>query len=286
MAPLVLSLLLPGAGHALQRRWLGSAAFLALGTLCQAVAVGAFLRGGVLGVVLGMLVPRALAALHLLLLQDAGRRHHAAAVGVTLVGLAAQPIAAGLGFALATDVYTVPSSNMAPTLLPGDAVVAEPADPIERGDVVVFEYPRDRSIHYVKRVVAVGGDRIEVRDNRVLLDGQPVPTEPIGAGTFFDSRCAEQQVHLHRESFDGRSWTIATASRTGPGPLADLTEKVVPPGHVFVLGDNRDYSEDSRRWGFVPLDHVVGRIDSILYSTARCPDETRADRTGLSITGR
>jgi signal peptidase I len=166
------------------------------------------------------------------------------------------------------EASVVPTASMEGTILVGDHLFMDkllygPEIPlvhwrlpmlktIRRGDIVVFRYPKNPSETYLKRVAAVGGDRLEIRDGILYVNSLPV-REPY----------AVHRVPLHSAQ---ESW----------GPT------VVPPGNLFVMGDNRDNSSDSRDWGFVPNRNVIGEPLFVYWSydapTARWLDENPAHR--------
>jgi signal peptidase I len=127
-------------------------------------------------------------------------------------------------------------------LLPGNGEL--PARPLylfsspHRGDVVVFEYPRDVSKDYIKRVIGMEGDQVQVRDGKVFVNG----------------------VELDEEYMHGKP-----TSCESPNPCANGTVVTVSKGTIFVMGDNRDNSSDSREWGALPLDRVIGKAAVIYY---------------------
>ena len=152
--------------------------------------------------------------------------------------------------------FHIPSASMAPSLLPGDLVFADmhynchACRPVQRGDVAIFTYPNDRTLYYVKRVVALPGDRFQVLDHQVRVNGQSLALPADGAG--------------QREHWGDRAWQVQ-----GQGQTADSgPEQTVPPGQVIVLGDNRSASTDSRQFGPVPLADVAGRVRQIWFSRA------------------
>jgi signal peptidase I len=184
------------------------------------------------------------------------------------------------------EPFKIPSSSMVPTLLVGDFILVnkyiygirlpvanrkliEVARP-ERGDVMVFRYPEDPSLDYIKRVVGVPGDRVEYRNKRVIINGTPVPTRQMDdylsrermqfSRRFVETlNGTEHEILLDEDSraafVPERSFPFAGNCNYNTSGLACT----VPPGHYFVMGDNRDNSSDSRVWGFVPDDNIVGK---------------------------
>lgn len=179
------------------------------------------------------------------------------------------------------EPFKIPSSSMMPTLLIGDFIlvnkfaygirlpvlntkVVEIGEP-KRGDVIVFRYPEDPNIDYIKRVIGVPGDVITYRDKTVYVNGMEVPQEYlgryIGEGRGSDMNGAEEKV----EQLPGAEHRILQR----PGfNFAGRGESrwEVKEGHYFVLGDNRDNSQDSRFWGQVPEENLVGRASVIWWS--------------------
>ncbi len=205
--------------------------------------------------------------------------------GIILVlGLLA--VAPGTGFILRT--YNIPSGAMIPTLPVGSyAVVSRAAYgysrysfdlvslPIEgrfpmitpqRGDVAVFKLPRDGHTDYIKRIVGLPGDKVQMVNGRLIINGQMIERQPITKVKTEDFYGKLTEVPAYRESLrDGESHTIIEIQGdTGFNDNTPLFE--VPPGQYFVMGDNRDNSTDSRvapdqgGVGFVPLENLVGRV--------------------------
>ena len=181
------------------------------------------------------------------------------------------------------QAFQIPSESMESTLLTGDYLLVDkvpfarggawdwvlPYRGIRRGDIVVFRFPVRPAEHFVKRVVALPGDHVRLHDKRLLINGRPleegyVQHTGFGRDPFRDNFPAADYFSFNIES---RWWTELRASmRNG--------EVVVPPGKYFVLGDNRDHSLDSRYWGFVPRENIVGRPLLIYWSVADpSPDE-------------
>jgi signal peptidase I len=189
------------------------------------------------------------------------------------------------------EPFRIPSGSMRPTLEVGDFILVNkfaygirlpivdreivPLGKPQRGDVIVFRYPPDPSQNYVKRVIGLPGDTIAYRDKRVTVNGKPVPiTDP---STYFDEERGAA-VDLAHESLPSANGIVVhdvlldprAGEVTGPmlsypfrdacryGGVATIT-CTVPAGHYFVMGDNRDNSADSRFWGFVPDENLVGR---------------------------
>jgi signal peptidase I len=156
--------------------------------------------------------------------------------------------AVGLAFILrlfVVQAFTIPSGSMLPTLQVGDYILVNKFiyhfRPVERGDIVVFRSPEDPSRDYIKRVIGLPGETVYIKEGRVFIDGKPLD-EPY---TFRQS-----QSRWARWSVSPPSW----------GP------RVVPPGHYFLLGDNRSNSRDSRVWGFLEGSLIRGKAFIIYFS--------------------
>ena len=205
--------------------------------------------------------------------------------------------------------FSIPSGSMRPTLLEGDYLFVTkwaygysrhslPLSPPlfsgriwgsspERGDVVVFKFPPDPSLDYIKRVVGLPGDRIQMRDGELYINDQAVPRERIGQINNPDITEVSRPVDVYREPLpNGVSYETLDLS---PNSVGDNTrEFVVPEDHYFMMGDNRDNSTDSRfSVGFVPAENLVGRANIIFFSIAggaspleiwRWPTEVRPSR--------
>ena len=185
------------------------------------------------------------------------------------------------------EPFRIPSGSMVPTLEIGDLILVNKYEygirlPVinkkvldlgqpKRGDVMVFRYPLNTSQDYIKRVVGLPGDRVEYVNKQLTINGQPVPLEKVEP--YYESERMRSYPQfaerlgdtLHRLIVDdsvspgmGRE----APGNTHPGACQYSGSGVVcqvPPGHYFMMGDNRDNSEDSRFWGFVPDENIVGR---------------------------
>ncbi len=168
-------------------------------------------------------------------------------------------------------MYKIPSRSMVPTLLVGDQLVVNkfiygikipyfrniilPISDPQRGDIIVFIYPKDRALDYIKRVIGIGGDTIEIKDKKIFINGK----------LFTDITSIYSDKNIYPSSVQPRD---------NFGPVT------IPTGSLFVMGDNRDESADSRFWGFVDLKDVQGKAWLLYWSWNREENNIRWQRLG------
>ena len=211
-----------------------------------------------------------------------------------LVQLVAIVLAVFVAKGALAEPFYVPSGSMEPTLLIGDALLASKYPygygtaslPIQinlpetgrvfgeapkLGDVVVFRWPGNRSQAWVKRVVGLPGDRIQMRQGQLFINDRAASLKPDGIGDAEDDTGGVQRAHRYIETLpNGVSHAIFKIRDNGW--LDNTPEVTVPPGHLFVMGDNRDNSADSRvpvrdgGVGLLPIDNLVGRADAVVGS--------------------
>jgi signal peptidase I len=186
------------------------------------------------------------------------------------------------------EPFKIPSGSMKPTLLVGDFILVNKytygiripvinkkvidVNAIRRGDVVVFRYPADPSVDYIKRVIGLPGDKVVYRGKRLTINGEPVAVQ--GSGFYTDSELNYLRLPTFIEKLGEKSHQMMIVPAQPPVNLAEVRQFAhrenceynddgfsctVPAGEYFMMGDNRDQSSDSRYWGFVPDDHVKGR---------------------------
>ncbi len=194
------------------------------------------------------------------------------------------------------EPFRIPSGSMIPTLLIGDFILVNKYTyglrvPVlnkvfyrisspKRGDVVVFRYPKDPSTPFIKRIVGLPGDKITYRDKRLSINGQPLNYSSLGSYVGMKSAAVNTGADFIEETLGDVRHKLLVAPRV-PSIEGENTEVLahrgleVPPGKYFVMGDNRDNSRDSRYWGFVPDENLIGRAFMIWMNWDKGPDIKR-----------
>jgi signal peptidase I len=198
------------------------------------------------------------------------------------------------------ESFKIPSGSMIPTLAIGDyifvnkfaygvkipftdSLLDQPIylfhrDPPKRGDVIVFRFPKDESIYFIKRVIGLPGDTIEMRDKQLFVNGKPVARDPmptaeqsavLSGGVLNDPQYTVTNPdfyieHLERQDHSKVDHMMLIDKNNSMG--RSFGPETVPADSLFCMGDNRDVSNDSRYWGFVPMKNVAGRATFVWFS--------------------
>jgi signal peptidase I len=198
------------------------------------------------------------------------------------------------------EPFRIPSGSMIPTLMVGDFILVDKLsyglkvpfsggnilgynfDPVylttwgepERGDVVVFKFPKDPSIHFIKRIVGVPGDYIEIKNKMVYINDEMVPVEEISGDNFkndLGGKYSDFNLKFYKSKLGDNTHVVQYDQDNFY--RADLEKKRIPKGYYFVLGDNRDFSHDSRFWGMVPKNFIKGKASLVWFSMILPEDE-------------
>ena len=198
------------------------------------------------------------------------------------------------------EPFKIPSSSMRPTLEVGDFILVNkfvyglrlpivetkvvPVSNPQRGDVVVFRYPVNPTQDFIKRVVGVGGDVVTYRDKKLTVNGVPLPETADGTYSYLENlrfETLQKSIETAKAAEGPHAYTVGVNAQAAPvytqnvRPFpgrenCDYNERgftcKVPAGHYFMMGDNRDNSDDSRYWGFVPDDHIRGKAFFIWFN--------------------
>ncbi len=193
------------------------------------------------------------------------------------------------------EPFRIPSGSMMPGLLAGDFILVNKYTyglrlPVinrkvmdlsapKRGDVMVFRFPADPAVNYIKRVIGLPGDRIVYRDKQLFINDQPTSQALIGDYAYTESGGHPLFARRLKERIGEMEHDILLSE----GAVSGTLEFSVPAGHYFVMGDNRDRSNDSRYWGTVPEANVVGRAFLIWFSWDMVDGGVSWNRIGSTI---
>lgn len=225
--------------------------------------------------------------------QGSPRRHSRSTMAEYAESLIVTILLALFGTTFVVQAFKIPSQSMEPTLLVGDHLLVNkfifegrgawyekllPYRAIRHGDIVVFKYPFEDHPHYVKRVIGLPGDHIRIINGQVFVNGAQLAEPYVVHDALAQDPIADYfppadpytiQIGLRQE------WAAEIMNHVEGGDL------IVPPDHFFMMGDNRDRSWDSRYWGFVPRDAIIGRPMLIYWSV----QATSEDYSNRSISG-
>ena len=290
LVAVVLSLFATGLGHIYCGRIVPGLVLFLMSLLLAPVAVAAAFLGLSMPVMIGLgLAITAVIAAYLFSVVDSfrvarrlrtgfeAREYNRAAVYVPilLVALTYPPLAVAQLRANVLEAFYIPSDGMTPSVLQGDRLLvnklAYRRRPVERGDLIVFRSPKDRRLTWIKRVIGLPGDSVELKNNVVSVNGSKLERDRVPASNL---PVLPQPGDVFEETNAGRRYKVLLAPKAGAH--ADFGQARVPEGTVFVLGDSRDNSADSRdpAIGFVPLGDILGQVEFIYYSA------TTWDRVG------
>lgn len=248
IAALLLSILSPGFGHVYagdfkKGLWLfflqagGLFVFGKLGWLSTAYGIWFFMAFLLCLYLYAMLSAVRLALANKTYELKPYNRWYCYLIILALILTLGQTLISSRGALLGFELYQVPSRSMMPTLQPGDYIAVDTKDlSLNVGDVVVFRYPNNRQTLFTQRVVALGNDRVAIENGQVILNGKPELIASV------DERFRRNEVSI------------------------SMAERIVPERQVFVLGDWRDNSNDSRYWGTFPESDVIGKVTYIWFS--------------------
>jgi signal peptidase I len=165
------------------------------------------------------------------------------------------------------EPFHIPSSSMEPSILMGDYLLADKRyncpnckHAVKRGDIAIFTYPNDRTFYYIKRIVALPGDEVTIEGKTVTINGVSL------------------SIDENTEQWGQKKWQVQWSNQPAMTTAKPTFKVTVPAGNVFVLGDNRDLTKDSRAFGTVPLQDVVGRARQVWFS--KSADGIRWQRLG------
>ena len=194
------------------------------------------------------------------------------------------------------EPFRIPSGSLEPTLMTGDFILVNKFDyglrlPVvhqkifgqgkpERGDIVIFRWPPNPSIDFIKRVVGLPGDHISYINKQLIINGKVIPQTPVKETIAYDERGTEWNAEERSEDLLGVKHNIYVDHQKASHDYRDI---IVPEGMYFMMGDNRDDSADSRYWGFVPDKNILGKAVLVWMSWDGNHTKIRFDRLGKSV---
>ncbi|MBI4853257.1 MAG: signal peptidase I [Acidobacteria bacterium] len=226
----------------------------------------------------------------------------------TFESLVVTVIMALFGMTFVVQAVKVPTGSMLNTILIGDHLLVNkfvfgqdglmldkftPHRPIKRGDIIVFKYPNDPTTSYVKRVIGLPGETIEIKGTKVFIDGKELPEQFVYAKQPLGDEFAPLQIFKTQDK-PTEAFYKAYHTIENPTESSDITSAgqqfgnsapyKIPANGYFAMGDNRDSSLDSRYWGTVPQSHIVGRAFIIYYSLDASKDQLGNTSSGNLLT--
>lgn len=288
------------------RRALAYAAATLAALAIGALAIWAGRAWSIVFVVVGFHGVALVAALDAFRIARANRAHFSGAwytrwhalLGILVLLQGAHYATVFLVRAYVIEPFRIPAGSMMPTFAVGDFIAAykwpygnpgtwdiwltngsAPADDARpaRGDIILFRYPGNPETVYIKRVIGLPGDVVRSSGHELFVNGEPAKRTFVAAMGRADDK-DETALDVYEETLAGRSYSVALHKEPPPGDR--LFEAKVPVGHYFVLGDNRDNSNDSRYWGFVPETYVVGR-PVVIWFSMNAQGGMRSERIGV-----
>lgn len=194
------------------------------------------------------------------------------------------------------EPFRIPSGSLEPTLLTGDFILVNKYDygirlPVvhrkllalhepQHGDILIFRWPPDESFNFIKRVIGVPGDHVSYINKTLIINGKEIPQHTLGEATARTESGQSFKVTEKEENLLGIHHKIYIDPNK---PTNDFKDVIVPEGQYFVMGDNRDDSADSRYWGFVPEENIVGKAVMVWMSWNGQKTHIRWDRIGNAI---
>lgn len=183
-------------------------------------------------------------------------------LAIAISGFVVQPALTYAIRGALVQAYKLPTGGMLPTLLIGDRILVDKfsyrfTNP-DHGEIIVFKFPQDERRDFIKRVIGLPGETVEIREKQVLIDGRPL----------------EEAYAMHLDT---------QIMSNPPSPRDSFAPVIVPEGHLFVMGDNRDHSLDSRFWGFLDRSKVKGKVRTIYWSWDSTTNRVRWQRIGQPV---